>query len=52
MALSGELCPVKRPDLDNYMKTALDACNEIVFADDSQIVKLIANKRYGEKPRL
>lgn len=51
-ALSGELLPVTKPDVDNYAKAALDALNTIVFGDDSQVVQLISVKRYGTKPRL
>ena len=40
--------PTKRPDLDNYMKLALDACTGVVYGDDSQIVKLSGSKWYGE----
>ena len=37
----------KKPDLDNLAKAVLDALNGIAFADDSQIVKLNMEKRYG-----
>ncbi len=52
LALEGEVLPTGRPDLDNLIKAAVDALNEVVFADDSQIVDLTAMKRYGEKPLL
>lgn len=48
-ALSGEERPTKKPDTDNFAKT-LDACNEIVWVDDSQIVELTVRKFYGAKP--
>lgn len=51
-ALDGVLKPSTRPDLDNYAKCALDACNAIVFRDDSLITDLIVRKRYSERPRL
>lgn len=44
-------CPVK-PDLDNIIKLVLDSINGIVFADDRQVVELIASKRYGEEPQI
>ena len=44
--------PVTRPDLDNYIKTVLDALNNRVYADDSQIVELHATKAYGNPPRI
>ena len=38
--------PVKRPDLDNYLKTLLDGCSPL-WRDDSQVVDLTARKRYA-----
>lgn len=35
-------------DIDNYLKTALDALNGIIFFDDAQIVYVTASKEYGE----
>lgn len=49
-ALSGELRPVKKPDADNFAKV-LDACNLIVWADDSQIVELHVSKFFSDRPR-
>jgi Holliday junction resolvase RusA-like endonuclease len=40
--------PVCRPDIDNYLKLLLDAGNGNLWADDSQIVKISAEKVYGE----
>jgi Holliday junction resolvase RusA-like endonuclease len=51
-AIGGLVMPTSRPDLDNYVKSALDAINTIVIADDCQIVELRARKRYGEQPKL
>jgi Holliday junction resolvase RusA-like endonuclease len=48
------LHPTTKPDLDNYAKT-LDALNGIVWVDDSQVVKMISEKRYaasGERPSI
>lgn len=42
--------PTRRPDLDNYIKLALDALNGIAWLDDSQIVQLNAVKRYSDTP--
>lgn len=57
---SGEF-PTRRPDIDNYAKGALDALNPsrtaskikkalagIAWDDDSQVVTLIAHKRYAD----
>jgi Holliday junction resolvase RusA-like endonuclease len=38
--------PITRPDLDNYLKGVLDALNEMIWQDDSQIVALDAEKFY------
>lgn len=37
---------IKRPDIDNYMKSVLDGLNELMFEDDSQVVKITASKKY------
>lgn len=48
-ALRGEILPTSRPDIDNYLKT-LDALIGLAYEDDSQIVQIIAEKMYAEKP--
>lgn len=40
--------PTKKPDCDNVAKIILDALNKIAYNDDSQVVELVVNKRYGE----
>lgn len=49
-ALSGDLKPCSRPDLDNVAKAISDACNGIVYRDDAQIAVLKATKEYAEIP--
>jgi Holliday junction resolvase RusA-like endonuclease len=51
-AESGELRPLTKPDVDNYVKGIKDACNQILWKDDSQVVELLASKWYSEKPRI
>lgn len=46
--LSGERSPTKKPDLDNVVKAVMDGCNGVAFADDKQIVSLVASKVYAE----
>jgi Holliday junction resolvase RusA-like endonuclease len=48
--LAGEclLNPITRPDLDNLLKSVLDAMNGLIYKDDSQIAKLTAYKHYSE----
>jgi len=36
-----------RPDVDNIAKIISDAMNEIVYADDAQVVSLTVQKVYG-----
>jgi Holliday junction resolvase RusA-like endonuclease len=50
-ALNGVIFPTSKPDLDNSAKLALDACNEIVWKDDKQVVDLVVRKRYSETAR-
>ena len=47
-----KMLPTKRPDIDNVIKSVLDAVNEIAFHDDSQIVKIYAVKYFGEYPEV
>lgn len=48
-AAAGLVRPVVKPDADNFAKM-LDACNLIVWTDDSQIVDLHVTKQYHEAP--
>jgi Holliday junction resolvase RusA-like endonuclease len=46
------LLPTSRPDTSNFVKLIEDACNEILWKDDSQIVRLDACKFYSKNPRV
>ena len=46
----GFIVPNKRPDLDNIYKAVADSLNGYAFADDSQIVTIVAWKEYAEDP--
>lgn len=50
-ALAGELRPTSKPDGDNLAKM-VDALNEVVWRDDSQIVDWSIRKFYSDRPRL
>ena len=39
---------IKRPDLDNVVKSVIDGMDKIVFENDSQITSIHATKVYGE----
>jgi len=41
-----------RPDLDNLVKTVLDAANGCLFFDDSQVFSLTARKVYAETGKI
>lgn len=41
--------PTVKPDLSNVLKLIEDACNGILFKDDSQVVSVTIRKVYGEK---
>ena len=49
-ALTGEKRPTGKPDYDNFAKLLGDACNGIVYRDDSQIWRATVEKVYGERP--
>jgi Holliday junction resolvase RusA-like endonuclease len=51
-AIVGQIRPTSRPDLDNYLKSAMDAICGIVIADDSLVVKVTAEKKFGVDPKL
>lgn len=52
-ALQNEtLRPTTKPDVDNYAKGVKDACNGIVWKDDSQVVELFVRKFYSLNPRV
>lgn len=42
---------ITKPDLDNFCKTILDSFNKVFWLDDSQVVKIVASKEYGEPAR-
>jgi len=52
LAVTGDLLPTSRPDVDNYIKAGLDSLNEIVVRDDSQVVEITARKRFSVAPKL
>lgn len=43
------ILPTKKPDIDNCIKVILDSLNGIAYKDDSQIVEVIAVKKWTEE---
>jgi Holliday junction resolvase RusA-like endonuclease len=50
--INGIIVPCKRPDLDNLAYSVTNAMNELIYADDSQIIDLTLSKRYSENPKI
>jgi Holliday junction resolvase RusA-like endonuclease len=48
-AITGEIKPGKKPDLDNIAKAWNDALNGVVYRDDSLICRMTLEKRYGPR---
>lgn len=44
--LSGAEYPTKKPDIDNIVKVVLDALNGLAYKDDTQVVRVLAQKSY------
>lgn len=42
--------PVKKPDIDNILKSIFDGLNGVAFKDDTQIVELNVSKHYSNEP--
>ena len=49
---SGEIRPIKKPDLDNVVKVVADALNAVAYRDDTQIVDCQIRKFYSTQPRI
>ena len=52
MMEAGEIRPAKRPDIDNVQKLVMDAANGVIWADDSQVVEVVARKYWSDRPRV
>ena len=48
----GVLEPEKKPDIDNILKTVMDALEKLAYNNDSQICHLVIDKVFSERPRL
>jgi Holliday junction resolvase RusA-like endonuclease len=50
--LRNDLRPLKKPDVDNFLKSVGDALNGVVWKDDSAIVEATVRKWWADDPRL
>ena len=50
--LTGRFTTKRTGDIENLAKGVMDAVNGIVWQDDSQVVQLNIEKRYGHVPRV
>ncbi|MES2320151.1 MAG: RusA family crossover junction endodeoxyribonuclease [Pseudomonadota bacterium] len=49
-ASEGKVRATKKPDIDNVVKSILDASNGIVWIDDAQVVVITVRKLYHAEP--
>ena len=52
LRLIGAHRPTVKPNVDNYIKSTLDGLNGLLWEDDNQIVKIVAEKYYSDHPRV
>lgn len=45
-----ETLPVRKPDLDNFLKLVMDGMNHLLVSDDAQITTINMAKRWSDKP--
>jgi len=50
--IAGKILHMKKPDVDNLAYAVTNACKGIVYKDDSQVVRLIAQKMYADDSRI
>lgn len=51
-AIVGDIRPTSRPDVDTFLKAAMDAIDGIIVADDSLIIKVMVEKKFDLDPKL
>ncbi|NNV08118.1 RusA family crossover junction endodeoxyribonuclease [Geobacillus sp. MMMUD3] len=50
-AEAGQIRPISKPDVSNYLKLIEDALTGVIWKDDSQIIDCSISKYYSETPR-
>ena len=51
-ALDGNIRPQTKPDIDNVVKVVCDALNSVAYHDDTQVIRVVAEKVYSDEPKL
>lgn len=51
-AVDSQIRPTTKPDIDNVVKCVCDALNKVAYKDDTQVIRLSAEKYYGDEPKL
>lgn len=46
------LVPNCKPDIDNVLKAVLDGLNNVAYHDDTQVLAVVCERRYGEEAYL
>lgn len=52
LASDGEIKPTKKCDIDNIVKSVLDALNGVAYKDDKQVISIYSVKKYSCAPRI
>lgn len=52
LMLQNKIRPTKKPDIDNIVKTVLDALNGVAYKDDTQVIQVMATKIYQDRARV
>jgi len=52
MMKNGDICPAKKPDLDNVIKCFFDSLSGLVYHNDNQVYAIEAEKYYSYSPRV
>lgn len=52
MAKQNQIRPLKKPDIDNIVKSVLDALNGVAYEDDCQVVELKCKKIYDSEDKI
>lgn len=50
--LAGQIPVTNKPDLDNVLKSVMDALTGLAYKDDRQVTTISATKAYSDAPRI